>query len=139
LRRFKAVSTSISIKNVILGAKSETIAFLILSIVEKSIVNAVWSIIVSASSPVIVIGIYAVRGSRIHANYADVTGAELIGIRSIEGSIISAINANAQRTPGTDSTADFTVATGGIISAYGGTGGTNITPNTITSSGIIFK
>ncbi len=83
--------------------------------------------------------VLAQRGSTINAQDADASGSTaLYGIRSSEASTINAHDANAQKG-GAPATSDCSVFFGGIIEFNGGTGGTSVTVNTITSDGIIFQ
>jgi len=70
---------------------------------------------------------------------ANFSGAGNIGLRSRQASLVNARSVNA-RKGGSDSPDDFAVESGGIVNADGSSiGGTNVTPNEVTSAGIIFK
>lgn len=79
----------------------------------------------------------AAGGSTINVEGSTLTGAATVGIYSIESNI-NARNANGQKG-GSPVSSDIQVIRGGIITANGSTGGTNVTVNTISASGIIFK
>lgn len=83
-------------------------------------------------------GIDASNSATVHAALANASGAGTNGILATRAASVNAAGANARRGT-SDSTADFAVSAGGVIVAALGTGGTSITPNTITASGIIYK
>lgn len=83
-------------------------------------------------------GITAGNGAMVHASLANCSGASIQGITASSGAIINAYGANA-RKGASDSSSDFLVASGGIITATTGTGGTSTAANTVTANGIIFK
>lgn len=83
-------------------------------------------------------GVQATRGSTINANSSTISNWGFGGVYSGQGSIINVTNSNC-RDGGSDSTIDIRVFSGSIIQASGSTGGTNVTINTISSNGIIFK
>ena len=83
-------------------------------------------------------GAYAWRGSIIDCEAATITGAGTNGIFAGRLGRINAYNANC-RKGASDASADIFVGAGGQITATGSTGGTTITVNTVTASGIIFK
>lgn len=83
-------------------------------------------------------GVQATRGSTINANSSTISSWGFGGVYSGQGSIINVTNSNC-RDGGSDSTSDIRVFSGSIIQASGSTGGTNVTVNTISSNGIIFK
>lgn len=83
-------------------------------------------------------GVEASDCSSVSASGATLTGCTSGGIRATTGARVSAQNA-AARTGASDASGDMSVALGGVIAANGATGGTSITANTVTSSGIIFK
>ena len=80
-------------------------------------------------------GIRATRNSKINAQDTDASGAGTSGFDAVEGSTINARNADASGA----GTNGFSVTLGSTISAATSTGTTNISINTLTSSGIIFK
>ncbi|UJX32983.1 hypothetical protein [Vibrio parahaemolyticus] len=82
-------------------------------------------------------GCVADFGSGINAHAADFTGAQMGGVLSEAGSIVNATDAKAQQGETTAAT-DIEVKRGSIISAHAALGGTNVTPNTLVSDGIIF-
>jgi len=77
-------------------------------------------------------------GSRIVMDKADIRGATTFGIRSWNGGTIIAPEANCKRQE-LNTTDDITVGFGSIILCSNSFGGTNQTPNIITSHGIIIK
>lgn len=86
-------------------------------------------------------GNYCIRiegGSSASVGSADGRGGVNYGLYVARGSIVHANNINARRGLN-DSNTDIVVAQGGIINAINSTGGTYITPNTLTANGIIFK
>jgi hypothetical protein len=83
-------------------------------------------------------GIASSSAATVHATTADCSGAAGRGIFATRGGTVNARGALA-RIGAADSTSDFVVSEGGTITANGGTGGTSISPNTVTGSGIIFK
>ena len=79
------------------------------------------------------------RASNVNIQDADCSGSTATyGIRCSERSDVNAKDANAQKG-GAPSVDDCSVVFGGTVGFDGGTGGTNITVNTITSQGIIFQ
>jgi len=60
------------------------------------------------------------------------------GIACTRAGSINAQSANARRG-GSPAATDFVVFEGGIINATSGTGGLNVTKNTLTASGIIYQ
>lgn len=85
------------------------------------------------------VGINCTNGSAIVATTANATLCGQNGIASVNGGRVTCTNANARRTLGSDSSADIIISAGALIHANGATGGTNATPNNLTSGGIIFK
>ena len=84
-------------------------------------------------------GAFVSAAATLVARNSDFTGAiENNGLFSDNGGVISANGTNA-RKGSEDSSSDVRVNKASIIYFEGGTGGTNVTPNEITSSGIIFK
>lgn len=83
-------------------------------------------------------GATANRSAAIDCESAVITGAATYGVRAIRGGRINAYGANC-RKGASDASGDITVAEGGIVTASSATGGTSITVNTVTASGIIFK
>lgn len=83
-------------------------------------------------------GIEANNGASVHAGGANCSGCSDAGLRVFSGAVVNAGNANA-RKGASDSATDLIVSQGAIINAVGATGGTNVTPNTPSASGIIFK
>lgn len=80
------------------------------------------------------------RRGHIIANDGTFTSASGVGVYAIYGGIISAQGANAQKTPGSNSTTDFYVGSSGIITLDSSSvGGTNVTVNTVSSAGLITK
>ena len=77
-------------------------------------------------------------GAASFSSLGDFTGAGTHGASATNGGQIALISCNCRRGE-TDTSTDMHVGAGGVIVATGATGGTSITPNTITSSGIIFK
>ena len=85
------------------------------------------------------IGLKMRAGATASAGFSDFSGANgSNGVVVRNGATCAANNANF-RQGAEDSSTDARVQSGGIIVFNGGTGGTNITPNEITSNGIIFK
>lgn len=82
--------------------------------------------------------ISATHGSTVHAGFADCSGGGVNGIIADRGATINAAGVNA-RMGASDSSSDIAVTAGGIIAANNATGGTSVTPNTLSASGIIFK
>jgi hypothetical protein len=80
-----------------------------------------------------------VASSRINLDSSTLTGAGGICVHARQGSHVSALNVQARKTEGVDSTSDLRAINGSIIQGNGAVGGTNITPNSITANGIIFK
>ena len=80
-------------------------------------------------------GIFAYYGSTINAYQANASGAEDRGIYANQGSTINAESANAS---GAGAYGIFAYQ-GSTINANGATGTLNLTANTLTSSGIIFR
>ena len=80
----------------------------------------------------------ALEGGEVNVMLATLTGAGTEGVTARNGARVNANSANA-RKGGVDASGDFTVQSGGIINASSGTGGTSVTINTISASGIIFK
>ena len=85
------------------------------------------------------IGIQANNGASVHAAEANCQSCVTGGIRAQSGATINALGALARQVVSADGTMDFSVAQGATINAVGATGGTSVTPNTVTASGIIFK
>jgi len=83
-------------------------------------------------------GIVANHSSNIDAYGADASGAATQGLRIAFGSYCNFGTGNAQKG-GTPSSTDIVVAQGSHINAVSATGGTNITVNTLTSSGVIYQ
>lgn len=83
-------------------------------------------------------GIEAINGASVHAGGANCSGCSDAGIRGNTGAVINAGGANARKGT-SDSATDIIASQGAIINAVGATGGTNVTPNTPSASGIIFK
>lgn len=80
----------------------------------------------------------ATSTGRIFSSLGDFTGAGINGASATNGGQLALISCNCRRGE-SDSSSDIHVGGGGIITATSSVGGTSITPNTITSSGIIFK
>ena len=73
------------------------------------------------------------------ARLSDFSGAiESNGLYANNGGIIIGSKSNARKGV-EDSSDDVRCGRGSIIQFVDGTGGTNITPNEVTSAGIIFK
>ena len=77
-------------------------------------------------------------GSRITMDRAIITGATTFGIRSWNGGTIIAPEANCKRQE-TNTSDDITIGFSSIILCPNSFGGTNQTPNSITSHGVIIK
>ena len=84
------------------------------------------------------IGIDAGNGAAVHAALATCSGCRDFGIRAQNGAVVNAGNVNA-RKGASDSASDIAVFQGATVNAVGATGGTSVTPNTISPQGIIFK
>jgi len=83
--------------------------------------------------------ILAQRNSTINMQSGNCSGSTATyGVRSSEGSNINAKDVNAQKG-GAPAVNDCSVEFGGTVVFDGGTGGTNVTVNTISSQGIIFQ
>ena len=76
-------------------------------------------------------------GGRLNVTGANLSGAAVGGLRAETGGRIEAANCNAQ-AGASPAASDVQAVTGSIITFNGGTGGTSLTVNTISSSGIIF-
>lgn len=83
-------------------------------------------------------GIWCNSAANIDASETNCSGCVTYGIYADGNSTIAANGANARRG-GSDSSTDFVVAGGSRISANGGTGGTNVTVNTVTAAGQISR
>ena len=83
-------------------------------------------------------GIICRRGAAADAEEAIVTGAGVRGVWVQSSGRLNINGANCRRGV-SDAATDIAVTAGGLISAVGATGGTSITPNTVTASGIIHK
>lgn len=81
-------------------------------------------------------GIQALGASRVNAIAATLTGAGLNGVLANLGSTIIANGANC-RKGSVDANSDIAVGNGSIISAATATGGTTVTPNTLSRDGFI--
>lgn len=83
------------------------------------------------------IGLRVGAGGTIVANGADASGCTTNGALCNSGHL-NITDANCQKGGSPDVT-DIRVTNGGIIQANGSTGGTNVTANTVSSSGIIWQ
>ncbi len=86
-------------------------------------------------------GIFATNGAIVHADQSVVTGCNQYGVRSVRGAIVNAYSVNARRNgpTGADTTADFSIESGGTIVATAGTGGVSTAVNTVSAAGIIYR
>lgn len=84
-------------------------------------------------------GISAAHAGTVHASGADASLCGVAGVRATQGASVSFLGGNARKSAGSDAATDISVLLGGIIAAGDATGGTNVTPNTVTANGIIFK
>lgn len=84
-------------------------------------------------------GIRCEGAATVNASNAVVTGAGSRGIYALLGGRVNAYKANCRKVIDVDSTDDIRIATGGIVAAEQATGGTNVTENTITVHGIIWR
>lgn len=84
------------------------------------------------------IGAKAGGNSTINITNSSLTGAGINGVHSAGGHVYGA-STDARKAVGVDDIDDIFVTSGGIIKLPSGLGGTNITPNTLTANGIIFK
>ena len=84
-------------------------------------------------------GVYAQGHAFASVAGADISGAGEYGVYAFRGSHIDVYQANCRKQSGVDDPDDIRATNGSIIVANAGDGGTNITPNEVTSSGIIFK
>ena len=78
------------------------------------------------------------EGSELNVVGANLSGAVFGGIRAETGSTVKASNCNAQAGAG-PATSDVQIFTGSIVHFNGGTGGANVTTNTVSASGVIFR
>ncbi len=84
-------------------------------------------------------GIETINGAWVFAPQADVSGSPgLVGVRATGMGGIDITGGNA-RCLATDGGSDIWVDKGGTICAIGATGGTGLTPNTLTANGVIYK
>lgn len=83
-------------------------------------------------------GVFCHKTAAVDCQGADITGAATYGIYCATGGRVDASSANA-RKGASDSTSDIYVLNGGWIAAGSATGGTNVTVNTITASGVICR
>ena len=79
--------------------------------------------------------IYCIRGSNVNVRGASITNATNYGIYCIEGSNVNAQSANAIGA----GTVGFYIARGSTINAGSASGTLNVTPNTLTSDGVIYQ
>ncbi|WP_374425914.1 hypothetical protein [Paracoccus sp. (in: a-proteobacteria)] len=88
-----------------------------------------------------VAGIFATNGAVVHADQAVATGANTYGVRAIRGATVNAYGVNARRNGagGADSTADFSIDSGGTIIATAGTGGVSTAVNAVSAAGVIYR
>ena len=99
-----------------------------------SVANAVAAVLSGCTG----VGVQASVGSQVTCNNADISGCAGGGVLATLGGDITCNAANCRSGP-SDASTDIRVSFGGIARATQATGGTSITPNTVTSSGIIFK
>lgn len=83
-------------------------------------------------------GIDAGNGAVVHAASVDCAACSEFGIIAQAGASVNAHGASC-RGGSTDAATDIVVQKGSIINAFEATGGTSVTPNTISAAGIIFK
>ena len=83
-------------------------------------------------------GIFAAQCSVISVAFSNYSGCSSSGINCRTGATINALNTNA-RKGSSNSSNDIKVSLGGIISAHSAIGGTNVTVNTVSADGIIFR
>lgn len=83
-------------------------------------------------------GVVSRRSSSVDMEEANASGCLTRGVWAHSGGRINAYLANCRRGA-SDSSADISVLSGGIIAASSAIGGTSITVNTTTASGIIFR
>jgi hypothetical protein len=78
------------------------------------------------------------NGGSLQVENGNLSGCVTAGITAQRGSNVNANGANCRRG-GSDSATDIVATGGSIINAGATTGGTSITPNTVTVNGVIFK
>jgi len=84
--------------------------------------------------------IIALSGSNIEASAANANLAVSgFGIHATIGSHITSKGSNARKVTGVDGVNDIVVLEGSTIVCFGTAGGTNITPVTLHTNGLIFK
>lgn len=83
-------------------------------------------------------GLFAVHGAVVNAVQINTAACVLGGVRAGRGASVTMIGAVAQ-TGAAPASTDISVYEGGMVYGSGSTGGTSITVNTITASGIIFR
>lgn len=84
-------------------------------------------------------GILADDNSQVNARGAVVTGYGNKGIFSNSGSYINARDADARQDGINPSATDLSIQTGSHLNAAGAQGGTSVTVNTLSSSGVIYQ
>lgn len=84
-------------------------------------------------------GIVSQYCSNIAADNAEIHGSVNYSVYACDGGKISVTNANVRRDTATDQITDIVIGRGGIISAYGATGGKNSTVNMVSASGTIYQ
>ncbi|MGR3199462.1 MAG: hypothetical protein ACU0DM_12085 [Paracoccus sp. (in: a-proteobacteria)] len=84
------------------------------------------------------IGLRASVGSRIIAQNCNASGCGQRGVLATGAGEISIISGQA-RSGAANASTDIAVTQGGVVRAHGATGGLSITPNTVTTNGIIYQ
>lgn len=84
-------------------------------------------------------GIIGQDGAKVCARNAILTGAGTNGVNAAQGSDVNVNGANCWRNGVSDQATDIVTGFGSIIHAVSASGGTNITPLTLSASGLIFK
>src|SRR5690625_90592 len=80
-----------------------------------------------------------IEGGNVSLRGATVRGATTSSLAIYAGGIAHALGAYLRKVEGVDDPDDIRVRSGGIVFAQNAEGGTNITPNTMTDDGIIWK
>lgn len=84
-------------------------------------------------------GLHATRSGVIEASDALVRFCGEAGLQATAGGRINFSRGDARRIAGEESSQDIVVLSGGFITAIGAEGGTNVTPQTTTVAGQIYK
>lgn len=84
-------------------------------------------------------GVVSQYCANVSADNAEIHGSANYSVYATDGGKMSITNANVRRNVSLDQNTDIVISRGGIISAFGATGGVNTTVNTVSASGTIYR